>query len=51
MANGRVLMAAAGSYVLMSRWPEILVGVVCVPGAVLEHDARMMQAMTCFPQA
>jgi Co/Zn/Cd efflux system component len=28
MANGGVLMAAAGSYVLMSRWPDILVGVV-----------------------
>ena len=28
MANAGVLMAAAGSYVLMSRWPDILVGVV-----------------------
>jgi cation diffusion facilitator family transporter len=28
MANGGVLMAAAGSYMLMSRWPDILVGVV-----------------------
>jgi Co/Zn/Cd efflux system component len=28
MANGGVLMAAAGSYILMSRWPDILVGVV-----------------------
>jgi Co/Zn/Cd efflux system component len=28
MANGGVLMAAAGSHVLMSRWPDILVGVV-----------------------
>src|SRR5262245_10271488 len=27
MANAGVLMAAAGSYVLMSRWPDILVGV------------------------
>ena len=28
IANIGVLMAAAGSYVLMSRWPDILVGVV-----------------------
>jgi Co/Zn/Cd efflux system component len=28
MANGGVLMAAAMSDVLMSRWPDILVGVV-----------------------
>jgi cation diffusion facilitator family transporter len=28
MANGGVLMAAAGSSVLMSRWPDLLVGVV-----------------------
>jgi cation diffusion facilitator family transporter len=28
IANVGVLMAAAGSYVLMSRWPDILVGVV-----------------------
>jgi len=28
MANGGVLLAAAGSYVLTSRWPDILVGVV-----------------------
>ena len=28
LANGGVLMAAAGSYVLLSRWPDILVGVV-----------------------
>jgi Co/Zn/Cd efflux system component len=28
MANAGVLMAAGGSYVLMSRWPDILVGVV-----------------------
>jgi cation diffusion facilitator family transporter len=28
MANAGVLMAAAGSYLLMSRWPDILVGVV-----------------------
>jgi cation diffusion facilitator family transporter len=28
MAKGGVLMAAAGSYVLMSRWPDMLVGVV-----------------------
>jgi Co/Zn/Cd efflux system component len=28
LANGGVLIAAAGSYVLMSRWPDILVGVV-----------------------
>lgn len=28
IANGGVLIAAAGSYVLTSRWPDILVGVV-----------------------
>ncbi len=28
MANGGVLLAAAGSYVLTSRWPDILAGVV-----------------------
>jgi cation diffusion facilitator family transporter len=28
IANAGVLMAAAGTYVLMSRWPDILVGVV-----------------------
>jgi Co/Zn/Cd efflux system component len=28
MANGGVLLAAAGSYILMSRWPDLLVGVV-----------------------
>jgi Co/Zn/Cd efflux system component len=28
MANVGVLIAAAGSYVLMSRWPDILVDVV-----------------------
>ena len=28
IANVGVLMAAAGSYMLMSRWPDILVGVV-----------------------
>jgi cation diffusion facilitator family transporter len=27
IANGGVLMAAAGSYMLMSRWPDMLVGV------------------------
>jgi Co/Zn/Cd efflux system component len=48
LANGGVLMAAAGSYVLTSRWPDILVGVVIASlflGSALHMLRQARQAL------
>lgn len=48
LANGGVLMAAVGSYILMSRWPDILVGVVIASlflSSALQVLQQSMQAL------
>ena len=48
IANVGVLMAAAGSYVLFSRWPDILVGVVIASlflSSALQVLRQSMQAL------
>jgi len=55
IANGGVLLAAAGSYLLASRWPDIVVGVV-IAGlflisalGVLRESIRVLRAPPAAP--
>jgi len=45
IANGGVLLAAAGSYLLVSRWPDIVVGVVIAGMFLLSASGVLREAV------